>query len=330
MQADYLIIGSGIAGTLLAYELLTKGKSVIVIDDDSRYNASTVAGAVINPVNIKQWSIAKDYKQYVSQALYSYNELQSLLNIPIIDEVSIITFDDYTAKDDEPVKAYVRDTSVAETALINTSFNSFSPAKKISPSWQIHATSLLSAWKKYLLLKNAFLNDYFDATQLIISSRSVIYKNIKAEKIVFCEGASGVNNPFFTNLPFTRNRGEALLLSIPDLSQHFIYHKGIRLIPSGNHLFWCGSNYSWNYSNLDPDIQWQKQTTSILHQWLKLPFSVEKHIVAERPTTAGQIPLMLINEQLPAAMFNGLGTKGFLMAPLLAKQFAERLIGYKV
>lgn len=326
MQADYLIIGSGIAGTLLAYELLTKGKSVIIIDDDSLFKASTVAGAVINPVNIKQWSIAKDYGHYVAQALYSYTHLQKLLNIPVINEVPILTFDDYAAKEDEAVKKYICEVSSSETALTNTCFNTFSPVKKISPSWQIHAASLFSSWKKYLLLKKAFLNEHFDVTQIVISNKSVVYKNIRAEKIVFCEGASGVNNPFFANLPFTRNRGEALLLSIPDLPQHFIYHNGIRLIPAGNQLFWCGSNYTWNYSDLEPDVEWQKQTSAILQQWLKLPFTIENHIVAERPTTAGQIPLMLIHEQLPAALFNGLGTKGFLMAPLLAKQFAERLI----
>ncbi len=325
MQADYLIIGSGIAGTLLSYELILKGKSVIVIDDNSTQNASTVAGAVLNPVNIKQWNLAIDYGQYISQALHTYESLQALLNIPVISEIPVIVFNDDAGKKNDAVATYIHPLSAEETKLTTTCFSSNSFLKKITPSWQIHSITLLSAWKKHLLSKSSFISGHFDAREVNFSKHSVVYKNISAEKIIFCEGASGINNLFFTDAPFTRNRGEALLLSIPELPQHNIYHSSIRLVPTNDQLFWCGSNYIWNYTNLDAGLEWQKQTVIKLKQWLKLPFTIEKHIVAERPTTAGQKPLMLVHDQLPAAMFNGLGTRGFLIAPLLAKQFAEKL-----
>ncbi|MGN6438983.1 MAG: NAD(P)/FAD-dependent oxidoreductase, partial [Agriterribacter sp.] len=64
-----------------------------------------------------------------------------------------------------------------------------------------------------------------------------------------------------------------------------------------------------------------------LQHWLKLPFTVEDHIVAERPTTAGQEILTGIHPAMPSfAILNGLGTKGFSAGPLLAKHLCSQLI----
>ncbi len=326
MQTEYLIIGSGIAGSLLSYELLQQKKSLIVIDDDAVTSSSNVAGAIINPVTIKQGTLAKDYEYYINPALDCYNNLQLLLNIPVLRELPIMSFDKLSAVEKSSAGKYLFDIDHQEKKILEECFCNSTPAVKISPSYQVFAGALLMNWKSKLVSEKIFLKERFDINAVTISGQSVIYKNIKARKIIFCEGASGAANPYFPDLPFTKNRGDVLLLSIPGLSQGFIYHNKIRLVPFGDNLFWCGSNYTWNFTNLYPDTDWRKQTVALLQQWLRLPFTIENHIVAERPTTAGQAPITLIHDSLPAAMFNGLGTKGFLTAPLLAKQFAERMI----
>ncbi|MCC6289597.1 MAG: FAD-binding oxidoreductase [Chitinophagaceae bacterium] len=326
MQTEYLVIGGGIAGTLISYELLLHNKSVMVIDDTTAVKASIVAGAILNPVNIKQWNVAKDYQQYIAAALDSYTSLQKLLNTPVISEVPIIAFDAPAKKEDILIQPFLHNITGRDAAMIKNTFATPYTAQKISPAFQIHTANLFSAWRKYLLAKNAFLDAHFEMEQLSIANGTVMYKHIHAEKIIFCEGAAAIQNPLFSHLPFTKNRGDALLIFIPGLPKKFIYHNGIRLIPTGNQLFWCGSNYTWNYTNLEPDTEWRKQTENTLKDLLNIPFIIKDHIVAERPTTAGQQPLMLLHDSLPAAMFNGLGTKGFLMGPLLAKSFAKKLV----
>ncbi|MBN8786244.1 MAG: FAD-binding oxidoreductase [Terrimonas sp.] len=330
MQTEYLVIGGGIAGTLISYELMKHNRSVVVIDNTSAVKASTVAGAILNPVNIKQWSIAKDYRQYIAEALNSYSALQYLLNVPVITEIPIIAFDAPATREDILVQPFLHNITEENAVLINNAFTTPLTTKIIASVSQIYAESLLNAWQKFLHTQNAFLNERFEAEKLSITNGMVVYKDIRAAKIIFCEGAAAIQNPWFNNLPFTKNRGDALLVSVPGLPEKFIYHYGIRLIPTGNRLFWCGTNYTWNYTNLAPDAEWRNYTEEKLSQWLKIPFSVEDHIVAERPTTAGQQPLLLMHHSLPAALFNGLGTKGFLIAPLLAKQFAEQLIGWRL
>lgn len=325
MQTEYLVIGAGIAGTLISYELMQRNKPVVVIDDTAAVKASTVAGAILNPVNIKQWSLARDYQRYIAEALDSYTSLQYLLNTSVISEVPIIAFDAPAKKENSLIQPFLQKITGEDVSLTNNAFINSSAAVKITPSFQVYTASLLTAWRKYLLAKNAFFDDRFDIEKLSITNGAVIYKQIHTAKIIFCEGSAAAQNPLFSNLPFIKNRGDVLLISVPGLPENFIYHNGIRLIPVGNQLFWCGSNYTWNYTNLDPDEAWKKQTIAHLRQWLKLPFTIQDHIVAERPTTAGQQPLMLAHESLPAFMFNGLGTKGFLMAPLLAKEFVDKI-----
>ncbi|HBA65740.1 MAG TPA: FAD-dependent oxidoreductase, partial [Methylococcaceae bacterium] len=49
MDIDFLIVGQGLAGSLLAFELIQRNAQVMVVDD-GRENASEVAAGLINPV----------------------------------------------------------------------------------------------------------------------------------------------------------------------------------------------------------------------------------------------------------------------------------------
>ena len=46
MEADFFIVGQGLAGTLLAFELITQKKKVIVFDDPQNTKASDVAAGL--------------------------------------------------------------------------------------------------------------------------------------------------------------------------------------------------------------------------------------------------------------------------------------------
>ena len=67
MKVDYLIIGQGLAGSLLVHELQKAGKSCFVLDDPKQIKASEVAAGVVNPVVFrrltKSWLIDELYPQ---------------------------------------------------------------------------------------------------------------------------------------------------------------------------------------------------------------------------------------------------------------------------
>ncbi|MDH5610455.1 MAG: FAD-binding oxidoreductase, partial [Cyclobacteriaceae bacterium] len=59
IHTDVLVIGQGLAGSLLAYELEKAGVNVTIIDNGSRQTSSRVAGGLYNPITgrnmVKTW-----------------------------------------------------------------------------------------------------------------------------------------------------------------------------------------------------------------------------------------------------------------------------------
>lgn len=329
IHTECLIIGQGMAGTLLSYELMQAGKSVMLIDKKDRYSTSLVASAVINPLVGKNWTLAKDAERIIPVALDTYKHLNQLLNADLVQQKSILVFHrdalaaDNFSKQKASGNPYLHESNKEQETPWFAPFGT----GEVSPVYTIDAYSLLHQWADFLLSKNALLQEHFQFDELTISEDKIQYKEIVADKIVFCEGPIGRRNPFFPALNFTQNRGDALLLSIPHLSTEYIYHKDFRLVPHRDNLFWCGSNYIWEYDSLEPDTDWRKETERELKNWLKLPFEIINHWVAERPTTAGQQALLLQNEQhANIYFFNGLGTRGFSAGPSLAKKMAQLLL----
>lgn len=333
MQVQYLIIGQGIAGTLLSYAFWKQGRSFLVMDEPKLApKASVVAGAVINPVNVNRWTMVAGYQQYVSDALDIYNSMEDTLGVSLIETLPLLVFQHDEAnqqlfrnqQNEHP--QYIQYPADTEVSLGQRFFNYHYGIGKVNPVWKINATELLSAWSDFLIQNGLLLRQRFDLSACKINPQSLQYQMIRSKKIIFCEGAAAAHNPLFEKLPFTKNRGDVLLLSVPGLPVEYIYHHGIRLVPVGNGLFWCGGNYRWQFNDLVPDRQWRSQTEALLRRWLKLPFQVADHIVAERPTTAGQQFFSGIHPSMPSvAIFNGLGTKGFFCGPSLAMSLSRQI-----
>lgn len=72
---DFVVVGQGLAGTLLSYFLHKNGKSVLIIDDNFKGSSSKVAAGIVNPITgknfIKSWRI----HDFLPEARRTYDEL---------------------------------------------------------------------------------------------------------------------------------------------------------------------------------------------------------------------------------------------------------------
>jgi glycine oxidase len=50
MKIDTLIVGQGLAGSLLAWELIARGQRVLVVDRDEAVTSSKVAAGIVTPI----------------------------------------------------------------------------------------------------------------------------------------------------------------------------------------------------------------------------------------------------------------------------------------
>src|SRR6185503_9106849 len=107
---------------------------------------------------------------------------------------------------------------------------------------------LLPAWRRHLLQKNALDQSPFIPASLIIEKDRILYGDITARHVIFCDGIASFHSPYFSRLPFAPNKGEALILDIPDWPSGLpvpVFKKGLTLAPWKDGLFWVGSSYEW-------------------------------------------------------------------------------------
>ncbi|MEN1786080.1 MAG: FAD-dependent oxidoreductase, partial [Bacteroidota bacterium] len=159
-----------------------------------------------------------------------------------------------------------------------------------------------------------------------LKNEQVHYKNITAEKIIFCEGYKAAINPFFAHLPYESAKGEALILRIPNLQTADIIKKHYFIVPLENDLFWFGSNYEWDDLTDDPTDTGRRFLEEQLRGILKVDYEVVDHLAAVRPVLKDRRPVLGYHTDHPEiAIFNGLGTKGTSIAPYWAKEMVALL-----
>ena len=84
MKVDYLIIGQGIAGSVLVEHCLKAGLRICIIDDPRFSNSSKVAGGLYNPITgrkmVKTWNCDALFDYLIP----FYNAFEGQIRMPIL------------------------------------------------------------------------------------------------------------------------------------------------------------------------------------------------------------------------------------------------------
>jgi glycine/D-amino acid oxidase-like deaminating enzyme len=332
MQIDYLIIGQGICGTMLSWFLHKEGKSFIVIDDAKNDTSSKVAAGIINPVTGRRYVTTWMIEELIEFARQTYDEMGRLLDDQFIVEKSIIDFFPTAQMRNAFVERVTEENiflhSYPDQNHFNDTFNYDFGCGEIKPALIVHLQLLLPLWRKKLEEKNVLLSEEFNIQELKISGGSVRYKDIEAEKVIFCNGVWGTDNPWFRLLPFAPNKGEALIIECNEIEHNHIFKKGLTLAPLREiNQYWVGSSYQWEFADDQPTQQFYDHATGVLNAWLKKPYKVLSHKAAVRPATIERRPFVGFHPQFPQiGILNGMGTKGTSLAPYFAHQLTQYLV----
>lgn len=330
MVVDYIIVGQGICGTMLSYSLLKAGKTVVVIDEPRPHTASKVASGVINPVTgrriVRTWEI----ETIMPFAVAVYRAFEKELNTSLIRQTNILDFHPtpqmmLAFKERLPEEQeYLRIPDEIEG--LRSFFQFDFGVGEINPCWLIDLNRLLKEWRKKLQQQSILLEQKFDWKDCTIKASEVQYQHITAKSIICCEGAAGFQNPYFHLLPYAPNKGQAIIAAIEELPATNIYKQGINLVPWQDGLWWIGSTYEWDFTDLNPSEAFRMKTEEQLKHWLKLPYQILDHVAAERPANMERRPFVGFHPLHPSVgVFNGMGTKGCSLAPYFAHEFAQFL-----
>nr|WP_256379104.1 FAD-binding oxidoreductase [Chitinophaga sp. SYP-B3965] len=304
---DYIIIGQGIAGTMLSWFLKKAGQEVLVYDDAQSNSSSKVAAGIINPVSGRKFETAWLYDTIFPFAEKTYHEMEEALGIVCFHERLIHNIWSSQQMEDAFNESLKTNPWLLEPAFVKGA--------------NIQLNALLPAWRKKLNVKE----ERFDATQITITSTHIEYQNIKAKAVIFCEGAQSPANPYWRKLKFLPNKGEALIIHAPELQTNNIIKKGnITIVPMGEDLYWAGATFSWDYTDALPT---ESAKESIAQSLKNIPHKIIDHIAAIRPSGPDRRPLVGMHPHQPGiGIFNGMGSKGCSLAPWTADQFVKHLL----
>ncbi|PSL36012.1 NAD(P)/FAD-dependent oxidoreductase [Chitinophaga ginsengisoli] len=331
MKVDFLIIGQGIAGTVLSYTLMQAGQSVLVMDEYKPNSASRVAAGVINPVSGRRFTVAWQYDQIYPVAMQVYKELEQLLGVQVFKPRDI-----YNVLPSEQLReafmerttglSYMEDPSEERVSAYDQWLDQPHGAAIVKGA-TVLLHNLLPAWRSYLKSHNSLREERLELSGLAVSPEGVKYADISARYLIFCEGAAIVNNPWFNYIPFLLNKGEVLQVQIPGFSTPDIIKRSVSLVPQTLDTYWVGATFAWDYPDEAATQEKREILEKGLQQLLKVPYQVLEQLAAVRPSGTDRRPIMGLHPQYSSlGIFNGLGTKGTSLAPAMAAEFAAHVL----
>jgi glycine/D-amino acid oxidase-like deaminating enzyme len=347
MKTDILIVGQGICGSFLAWWLEQAGLSFVVIDEAKPLTASKAAAGLINPVTgrriVKTWMI-DELMPFADEA---YRRIGQDLGIACIQQTHIVDFFPSAQMRVAFLERLAEDPQYLELPLDQHDWRELFQYDLgyglIGSCRLIDLPGLLAASRTHIRQMGCLMEERFEQAALIVDTGkndeqgsprggAIRYKEILANRIIFCDGVESCDSPYFSRLPFAPNKGEALLMEIPDLQRlpsdsRCVFKKGISLVPWQEGLYWAGSSYEWSFEHPGPTEAFRTRTESILRDWLKIPFKIVDHLASVRPATLERRPFVGFHPVHPAiGMLNGMGSKGCSLAPYFAHQLAEYMV----
>ena len=330
MKTDYLIIGQGIAGSCLAYELIKADKKVLVIDNHHRNSSSKIAAGIFNPLVFKRLTkswLADELRPFLNEF---YPELEAFLGVKFYHKKEILrVFSSVEEQNNWSAKSEAMPQFLSDEILVDVDGRISAPfgAGKVKNSGHVEVCKLLDAFRRWLTKNDLLLEEKFEFNELKTDKTKVEYKGIAAEKIIFCEGHQATENPVFDWLPFVPAKGEMLIIKA-ELPTDYIINSGCFVLPLGNKLFLIGSTYEWADLTPKPTKKGKNELLEKLGKTVSVHFEVIDHVSGIRPAMKDRRPLIGMHPKFKnIGIFNGLGTKGIMLAPYFARQFCGFLQG---
>jgi glycine oxidase len=339
---DFFIIGQGIAGTILAHTLLNQGKKILVIDDWNYSSCSKVTAGLYNPVVFKRLTKSWMIDQLLPVLENFYTSLEQTLGSNLFSRKELIKL--FSGENEKPfwikkaaeenLKHYLSET--IEENKTPDYINNTLGAGKVKMAGHVEIKKMLTLSRDFFRSRQMLLEEKFSHHLLVVKPESLLYKNRQANKIIFCEGYRATLNPWFSWLPFKLTKGEIITIKLLNpvstgwLTQASVLIKGVFILPLGDNTYKVGSTHNWDDLSETTTEKAREELMEKLNQVLKVPYQIIAQEAGIRPTVRDRRPLIGFHpEHKNLLVFNGMGTKGVMLAPYWAAHLAEVMQGTK-
>lgn len=329
-------MGGGIAGTVLALELDRHGHSVRLLDPQRpERTASRVAAGILNPVTGKRLVRSWRADELLEAAHRWYPVIEATLGVRAFEPITIQRL---YRDADEPTRWRKRTHqpeyqpflgTAAEPGAIHPNLRDDFGSFTIEQAAVLDTETFLDAAEAFLDQRELRLQGDMDYAAVALTPNGVRWGELEARCLVFCEGWRMSCNPWFGWIPLEPARGEVLEVRTElDLPRR-VYNREKWVLPLGNGVLRIGSTWAWEHLDAPTSPQGRTALLQGLRSMLRLPEAaphILRHRAGVRPASQDRLPVVGRHPAHPQlAVFNGLGSKGTLYAPLLAEQLRVHL-----
>jgi glycine/D-amino acid oxidase-like deaminating enzyme len=332
-KIDFLIIGQGLAGSLLGWELMKRGFAVVIVDNGIE-NASKVAAGLINPITGMRFVKSNDVDTLLPAARSCYRRLEAHFHQSFFIEKPMVRIFKGETEVEGAIKRLKNRDYEPYIAHLETRRNQMEPHSSPFGFLEQRQTGylltrpLLNALRDYFINHQSYLKTDFNY-QEIEPEPHLKWRGLYPGQIIFCEGYQAIHNPWFSWLPFQPVKGEILTLQHETTIPDKILNYGNWLIPVTSNQIKIGATYDREHLNTHVTQAAKDELLARLGELSPglVNASVINHEANVRPGTLDRNPFIGHHPKFNKLLiFNGFGSKGSLQIPWYSCHFAEYLL----
>jgi len=330
---DFLIVGQGVAGSVLAWTLDQLGCQVLLADSPALPSASGAAAGIVNPLTgrklVRTWQAGQlfpflhDFYTDIEQQLGVQFFHPKDIYRPFRSDAERASY--LTLLNDPETGQYAHEAT--DNQLYSDCIYNESGGLTVTQSGWVDLNEFVRIVKGYFIKKNQYYEGIVDQNELKINENSCFWKDVTIKKVIFCDGVQGRENPLFDWLPYNPVKGQILTATIENYPIKSIVNQGVFILPLRPGLVRIGATYTWH------DLDWQTTDDgrafleNKVRSVLRLPYTVVAQQAGIRPSTKDRRPFVGLHpEHRAVGIFGGMGSKGASLTPYLAGQFARHVL----
>jgi glycine oxidase len=330
-EVDYLIVGQGLAGSVLGCMLRMSQKKVLVIDNAHRTAASLSAAGIMNPITGKRLNRPFLIDRLLEDAFTIYPLIERFLSASFFRRRKVLRL---LQSEDElkqwgkhlvsnDYAKYLGSTSVPRIPAAEAWFGGF----EIAAAGQLEVATFIRSAREMFAGEDQLIESEFNGDELQFSKNGVNWRSCTAKAVVFCEGYKLSENPFFKSIRLNPAKGEILTLRGPGFIDDRIIQRGKWLFRSSGDELKAGTTYAWDKLDETPTQAARDEIEQAIRKFTNFDYQVIKQTAGVRPVIrADNRPIVGAHpENKRVAVLNGFGSKGVLQAPFACKQLIGSL-----
>lgn len=310
MPAPVLIVGQGIAGSALGWACEQAGIDFEIADAGHGTAASRVGAGILNPVTGRRLAPTWGFDAWIGQSVALYRAIEGAVGRPLI----------------RPMRIYRRFRDAAERSALAVRWGSgeVAPAHLgprdadgfwIEDAWQVDTAAVLAE------LRARWLHSGRLRAEVV----SVEAEAARRDGVILCGGAEVANA--FGFVPWERAAGEIVSGIAANLDPRVILHRGHWVLPLGADRAKVGATYVVSAGEARPTAAGRAELVQTARELLAPgEFTVTGHEAGVRLGARDRRPCVGRHPTTPGlGLLGGLGSKGALWAPALARQWVNHL-----